>query len=95
MTDACGYQKGGGGVCNSTIFGYPFEPLNNMLADTPKDFKTQTVEVIGDDATAFKDSGYNGNATRAASLLTFVSEGHSSVFILVNMKRKGKETREM
>jgi hypothetical protein len=78
MTDACGYQKGGGGVCNSTIFGYPFEPLNNMLADTPKDFKTQTVEVIGDDATAFKDSGYNGNATRAASLLTFVSEDPTS-----------------
>jgi hypothetical protein len=72
-TDACGYQKGGAGTCNSTIFGYPFEPLGNMLADTPKDFKKQTVDVIGTDATAFKDDGYNGTATRAASLLTFVS----------------------
>ena len=71
--DACGYQKGGAGVCNSTIFGYPFEPLNQILADTPKDFKKQTVDVIGEDATAFKDSGYNHAATRAASLLTFVS----------------------
>jgi hypothetical protein len=44
-----------------------------MLADTPKDFKKQTVDVIGTDATAFKDDGYNGTATRAASLLTFVS----------------------
>jgi hypothetical protein len=43
-----------------------------MLADTPKDFKKQTVDVIGTDATAFKDSGYNGTATRAGSLLTFV-----------------------
>jgi len=43
-----------------------------MLADTPKDFKKQTVDVIGNDATAFKDDGYNGTATRAASLLTFV-----------------------
>jgi hypothetical protein len=43
-----------------------------MLADTPKDFKKQTVDVIGTDATAFKDDGYNGTATRAASLLTFV-----------------------
>jgi hypothetical protein len=73
MTDACGYQKGGAGTCNSTVFGYPFEPLGNMLADTPKDFKKQTVDVIGTDATAFKDDGYNGTATRAASLLTFVS----------------------
>jgi hypothetical protein len=72
MTDGCGYQKGGAGVCNSTIFGYPFEPLNQMLADTPKDFKKQTVDVIGSDATAFKDSGANGMQTRAASLLTFV-----------------------
>jgi hypothetical protein len=45
-----------------------------MLADTPKDFKKQTVDVIGEDATAFKDSGYNHTATRAASLLTFVSD---------------------
>jgi len=44
-----------------------------MLADTPKDFKKQTVDVIGTDATSFKDDGYNGTATRAASLLTFVS----------------------
>ena len=43
-----------------------------MLADTPKDFKKQTVDVIGTDATSFKDDGYNGTATRAASLLTFV-----------------------
>jgi hypothetical protein len=43
-----------------------------MLADTPKDFKKQTVDVIGEDATAFKDSGYNHAASRAASLLTFV-----------------------
>jgi len=43
-----------------------------MLADTPKDFKKQTVDVIGNDATAFKDDGYNHGATRAASLLTFV-----------------------
>jgi hypothetical protein len=43
-----------------------------MLADTPKDFKKQTVDVIGSDATAFKDSGANGMQTRAASLLTFV-----------------------
>lgn len=72
LYNACGYQKGGAGTCNSTVFGYPFEPLGNMLADTPKDFKKQTVDVIGTDATAFKDDGYNGTATRAASLLTFV-----------------------
>ena len=43
-----------------------------MLADTPKDFKKQTVDVIGTDATAFKGSGANHMQTRAASLLTFV-----------------------
>jgi hypothetical protein len=44
-----------------------------MIADTPKNFTKQTVDVIGKDATAFKDSSYNGNLTRVASLLTFVS----------------------
>lgn len=49
------------------------EPLAQMLADTPKDFKKQTEDSIGKDATAFKDNAWNHNSTRAASLLTFVS----------------------
>lgn len=48
------------------------EPLAQMLADTPKDFKKQTEDSIGKDATAFKDNAWNYNLTRAASLLTFV-----------------------
>jgi len=85
--NACGYQKGGSGVCNSTIFGYPFEPLNQMLADTPKDFKKQTVDVIGKDATAFKDSGANHMQTRAASLLTFVGSCLALIALITGFVR--------
>lgn len=52
------------------------EPLAQMLADTPKDFKKQTEDSIGKDATAFKDNAWNHNLTRVASLLTFVSPPH-------------------
>lgn len=70
--NGCGYQKGGSGICNETMFGYPMEPFAQMLSDTPKDFKKQTSDIIPDDAAAFKDNAWNHNSTRAGSLLTFV-----------------------
>ena len=48
------------------------EPFAQMLSDVPKDFKKQTMDIIPDDAAAFKDNAWNYNSTRAASLLTFV-----------------------
>lgn len=58
------------------MFGYPMEPFAQMLADTPKDFKKQTSDIIPDDAAAFKDNAWNHNSTRAGSLMTFVSAGN-------------------
>lgn len=61
-------------------------PFGQMLADTPKDFKKQTADVVGKDAVAFKDDAWNHNSTRAGSLMTFVSEYRR---IGCDMGRKG------
>jgi len=66
----CGYQTSGSGICNSTMFGYPMEPLSQMLADTPAKFKIQTDAIIPD--STFKNDTFNHNMTRAGSLLIFV-----------------------
>jgi hypothetical protein len=38
---ACAYVTEGGGICNSTTFGYPFTPLAAILSDTPAKFAVQ------------------------------------------------------
>ncbi len=43
LYDACGYQKGGSGVCNGTQFGYPFEPLKALVGDAPAKYRVQCV----------------------------------------------------
>lgn len=87
LYNACGYQKDGSGVCNSTIFGYPMQPLNNILADAPNSFAKQVEDIIPDDAATFKDSGYNVRNTRAASLLTFVGSALALVALITGVFR--------
>ncbi|KAK4685132.1 hypothetical protein P7C73_g5031, partial [Tremellales sp. Uapishka_1] len=72
LYNSCGYQKGGGGICNSTIFGYPFEPLSQILADTPTKYKTATDAFIPSSASTFRDNGFNHGLSRAGSLMIFV-----------------------
>lgn len=74
--DACGYQKDGKGICNSTIFGYPMEPLTQIQTDVPdKDGqKKRWSDIIP--ASSFKDNGYNHGSSRAGSLMIFVSFRH-------------------
>jgi hypothetical protein len=75
-SESCGYQKDGDGVCNGTIFGYPLEPLGQILADVPKQVDSkQVADIIGGDKTAatFKDAGYNRGLSRAGGLCIFVS----------------------
>ena len=71
MADACAYQKSGGGVCNSTTFAYPMEPLTQIQADLPADFKKQWQEIIP--ASTFKDNGFNRGISRVGSAMIFVS----------------------
>ncbi|KAK8858742.1 hypothetical protein IAR55_002971 [Kwoniella newhampshirensis] len=66
----CGYQKDGSGICNSTMFAYPMEPLANMIGDTPSKFQNSTREIIP--TSTFKEDGYNHAMTRAGSALIFV-----------------------
>lgn len=68
----CGYQKDGSGTCNSTTVGYAFEPLSQMLADTPAKFKGQTNAIIPQTASAFRNNSYNYDMSRAASLMVFI-----------------------
>lgn len=77
LYNACGYQKNGSGVCNSTIIGYPMEPLADILSDAPSKFHTQTNDIIP--SSTFKNNTYNHNLSRAGSLLIFAG----SVFCLI------------
>ncbi|EIW67660.1 claudin family protein [Tremella mesenterica] len=79
LYNACGYQKDGSGICNGTIFGYPMEPLSQILADTPTKFKTQTNDIIP--SSTFKDNGFNHGLSRGGSLLIFVG----SVFAVISI----------
>ena len=74
---SCGYQTSGSGVCNSTIWGYPFSPLAQLLADTPTTFKVQTNDIIPD--SDFRNDSYNTNTSRAGSLMIFVSWGRGTL----------------
>lgn len=69
--EGCGYQKDGSGICNSTMFGYPMEPLSQLVADTPAAFKMQVADIIP--SSTFKNNTYNHNMSRAGSLMLFVS----------------------
>ncbi|AAW47100.2 hypothetical protein CNN01480 [Cryptococcus deneoformans JEC21] len=70
MYNACGYQKDGSGVCNSSTFAYPMEPLAGMIGDVPSKFRIQTVNIIP--SSTFKDNSYNHGMSKAGSGLIFV-----------------------
>ncbi|TXT16009.1 hypothetical protein VHUM_00512 [Vanrija humicola] len=77
LYNSCGYNNQGKGRCNSTIFGYPFEPVSQMVSDIPAtssagNLKDQAVASIGKDAVSFKDNSWNHALSRAGSLLIFV-----------------------
>lgn len=74
MYGACGYQKDGSGRCNSTQFGYPFQPLGTLLGDAPGKFVKQTAAIIGTDAGSdqFKNDSSNASLSRGAFWAIFI-----------------------
>ncbi|CAK9784599.1 hypothetical protein CC85DRAFT_282973 [Cutaneotrichosporon oleaginosum] len=89
LYNACGYQKSGG-VCNSTIFGYPYAPFEQMLADTPSkpnDYKKMTQDIIP--SSTFKNNAWNGTMSKSASSLIFIASiltGLAFVFGLIKLR---------
>lgn len=81
--NACGYQKDGSGNCNKTIFGYPFEGRNQIIADLPAKFKAPSVQVSAN--TAFNDTSYNYNTSRAGSLMIFVGSCLALLALIVGL----------
>ena len=71
IVEGCGYQTSGSGICNATTVGYAFEPLSQMLADTPAKFSNQTNAIIPD--STFRDNSYNHDMSRGGSLMILVS----------------------
>ncbi|OCF46004.1 claudin family protein [Kwoniella heveanensis CBS 569] len=69
LYNACGYQKDGSGICNSSTFAYPMEPLSQLLADTPEKFFVDTRDIIP--TSTFKENGYNHGMSRGGSVLIF------------------------
>ncbi|WVQ85068.1 hypothetical protein IAT38_007232 [Cryptococcus sp. DSM 104549] len=83
MYNACGYQKDGSGICNSSTFAYPMEPLANMIGDTPEKFRKQTVDIIP--SSTFKENGYNHAMTRAGSALIFVGSVGAALALIFGL----------
>lgn len=77
--NACGYQKNGGGQCNSTIFGYPFTARAAIISDIPGQFQGTTRDLSGGYDNDFANITYNTNTSRAGSLMIFVG----SIFSLL------------
>lgn len=77
MAGACGYQKDGKGICNSTAIGYGFAPFAQMLSDAPSspaNYKTITTQIIPDDmGGSFKNDNWNRGLSAAGSVLIFVA----------------------
>lgn len=80
--DACGYQKGGAGICNGTQFTQSFQPLPAILADTPSKFAKQTSDIIP--TSTFKDTGYNNALSISANWLIFVSRPAGRSLLIVD-----------
>ncbi|ORY30543.1 actin cortical patch SUR7/pH-response regulator pali [Naematelia encephala] len=85
LYNACGYQKAGSGICNSTIFGYPFEPLAQISADTPTKYQTQWTDIIP--TSSFKDNSWNSGLSRAGSLLIFIGSLFAALAFIVGWIR--------
>ncbi|RSH79258.1 uncharacterized protein EHS24_001298 [Apiotrichum porosum] len=72
---ACGYQKDNSGICNSTQFAYPFEPLATLISDaptSPTNYKTIINSIIPSTASAFKNNGWNHSLSVVGSALIFI-----------------------
>ncbi|OWZ66583.1 hypothetical protein AYX15_02212 [Cryptococcus neoformans] len=70
MYNACGYQKDGAGICNSSAFAYPMEPFGGIIGDVPRTFRLQTLNLVP--SSTFRDDSYNHGMSKAGSGLIFV-----------------------
>lgn len=61
-------------ACNATQFGYPFQPLGQVMADTSTDRGRRDAipNLVGSDVGLF-DANYNQIISRVANILIFVS----------------------
>ncbi|KAF8682487.1 the biosynthesis of sterol glucoside [Rhizoctonia solani] len=67
----CAYAEDGIGLCTNQTFGFPFQPFDVILNDTPEVYQIQTRYVLPQ-ASAFVDSAYLADYTRAGFWLVFL-----------------------
>lgn len=67
----CAYTEKPLGLCSNQTFGYPFQPFDTILGDTPTLYNIQTQFLLPKEST-FVDSGYLADYTRAGFWLVFL-----------------------
>ncbi|KDN41920.1 hypothetical protein RSAG8_07137, partial [Rhizoctonia solani AG-8 WAC10335] len=67
----CAYTEKPLGQCANQTFGFPFKPFDTILGDTPELYQIQTRYVLPQ-ASAFTDSAYLADYTRAGFWLVFL-----------------------
>jgi len=67
----CAYTEKPLGLCSNQTFGFPFQPFDTILSDTPEMYQIQTRYVLPPQST-FVDSGYLADYTRAGFWLVFL-----------------------
>ncbi|CAE6440200.1 hypothetical protein ACGC1H_004719 [Rhizoctonia solani] len=67
----CAYTEKPLGQCANQTFGFPFRPFDTILNDTPEVYQIQTRYVLPQ-ASAFTDSAYLADYTRAGFWLVFL-----------------------
>ncbi|KAG9104585.1 hypothetical protein FRC06_001051 [Ceratobasidium sp. 370] len=67
----CAYTEKPLGLCSNQTFGFPFQPFDAILGDTPEVYQIQTRYLLPQQST-FVDSGYLADYTRAGFWLVFL-----------------------
>jgi len=67
----CAYTEKPLGLCTNQTFGFPFQPFDAVLSDTPELYQIQTRYLLPQQST-FVDSGYLADYTRAGFWLVFL-----------------------
>lgn len=67
----CAYTEPHLGLCTNQTFGFPFQPFEAIVGDTPTRYQIQVRYVLPDEST-FAQSGYLADYTRAGFWLVFL-----------------------
>lgn len=82
----CAYTEKPLGQCANQTFGFPFQPFDTIINDTPEVYQIQTKYVLPQ-ASTFVDSGYLADYTRAGFWLVFLGTLSAGIAFLSGLHK--------